>query len=662
MKNFINKKLWILLLFILQIFLFYSLFYRYLHRLPFIQSDEAEYVYQGFSVFNNLFLLHYTPRPIFSIFSIIIMKIFNLPYVYGLLLTLNTVIYHIILLCSLWYITRNLKLPKTIFLCTVSIIYSLHLFFELSTVIYGDVPVLSWIFLTTALLFSLFNRKYRKLKLLFIGIVLALGVQTKPIFLFASVILIFSFLLIYISGNLLAAPQTVFKRCSKIVTNSLIVFLGFLPVLYFVLPVNLMRLIRELNYNNEKMEYWMVYHGLFNTVLWFPMTVFILFSLFIATILTVSFLGKFILIIKEFIDKITSDFSAQTIKDYYLKLTQNRVSFLVLSFIIMFLYISFFVQTKDGRTFLFLFPIFALLSVIAMYSLINETRVFNISLRFKDVKKSQFFCTLFDNLLIAILICNIFCTAGWFYTKQNNPDYKNTHILNLISKIDDYNDKHEKFKNLIIFLPHNAIYNNTVFNTVSMFSSDLYGFLPDIRKKIKSKQFFTSANYYHGSTYCVGGIPERFFTANFVILVKNNYAGTFKGQAEIYNSVIAKKLSEQNPLFLEGLVPIYTTKNYSNEEIIVYKRAHTVKVESFAKIVDIFAQNDKYNMFNVPYMYQALLIKPDLKNLRDQMDKMSDIKFIKSVDYNYETSKNTGMIKRILADWRLKSRQNSGMR
>jgi|GEM_PF-3042716 len=666
MKFCTNKKFWIVTLFILQIVLFYSVFYQYLHKMPYIQSDEALYIYQSYRILHNLARIYVTQRPVFTIFAILIIKVLKLPFVYNLLLTLNTVIYHLIFLCSLWYITRNLKLNRAVFLCTTSIVYAMPVFFSLSTCILGDVPVFSWIFLTTALLMSLFNPKYRKSKLFILGVVLALGFQTKPIFLFASLILIYSLTFVYLSRKILVSNLSDKIPFKEFMTSLSAFIIGFLPTLYLVYPKNLVSLIHELNYNNEMMGYYTVYNWIFNNVLWFPLAVFLVINLFVALIITSGFFSKVIQIIKEFINKTSKDFSVQGMKDYYLKLTESRISFFVLSFAVMVMYASFCVKAKDPRVFFFLIPIYVFLSVIAINSLFKKRELFN-------------------NLLIGILIYNIFCTGFLLYNKQISlfnlafdiqqfkfincdfelqgmPNYKNTRVLDIVDKIDEYNNAHEKLKNITVFLPHNATYNKTVFNAVSMFSSNLYGFLPGITKKIKAKQGFESAMFYHGSSYIgdysAGGIPASFFTANFIVLVKNNYEGAYKGQVEIYNKVIAKKLSEQDPLFLEGLKPIYKTKNNNNEEIIVYKRFKTVQNQTFAKIVDAFTQYDKDNLFNVPFIYGALLVNPNLKNLREQMEKMSDPKFIKSVDYVYESQKNKGLTQYILSSWKSKCYYN----
>ena len=116
--------------------------------------------------------------------------------------------------------------------------------------------------------------------------------------------------------------------------------------------------------------------------------------------------------------------------------------------------------------------------------------------------------------------------------------------------------------------------------------------------------------------------------------------------------MITKKLSENDPVFMDGLMPIYKTKNKLGQEIVLYKRYRYPTASNFAKIVEYLAENDKNNLWNVPFLYVALDINPNLTELKKQLKTMSNKNFLDSVSYNYGDIRKKYITQQILQKYK----------
>jgi hypothetical protein len=200
-----------------------------------------------------------------------------------------------------------------------------------------------------------------------------------------------------------------------------------------------------------------------------------------------------------------------------------------------------------------------------------------------------------------------------------------------------------------VFIPHSSgKYNGSVFEDSRVISHESY-FQKDITSpNIEIPFKFISATFNYGGWGSEGGIPRSFFTSEYILLIKDNLIGHLSGNTEIYNKLIAEYLSLEKPEFIDGLVKIYESQNRLGDRVIVYKRRNLPSADNFVKIVQSLTVKDLNNFWNVPFIYAALQINPQLLDLKRQFQQMSEINFSKEVRYHYGSPEQESKIQTLL--------------
>ena len=647
LKEFIQSHFKKILYFFLgmQVVIFYILLFKCHLKTPLVQSDELIYLTNAkflYSYFKMAFL-HTSERPIFSWPVILMLKFFHLKFVYPLICSLNAIFYHIILISSIWWITKTLKIQNLVFLAVISTIYAIPLFFDMSYYFMGDVPVAAWIMLFTALLFSLKNPSHKVIKSTILGIITALGLQTKPIFIFYFGIIMASFL--FIEGIKLFFPENKPDK-SKIKNICIVVIffvISFLFTLPIVLPKNIIILITELAYNNEKMGYWKSFDGLLNGIFWLPNV--LLGDMYLLSLIILAIF--FILAVKNILS------SPSRLNKWKTLFLESKSSFLISGFIILILYVSFCVQAKGARVFFFIFPLFILLGGMAAdLCLKNKHKIcaplilvlvlFNFTntiLWFQPEFIRNFFIT---NYYTNLSSANILPKRPGAFDDKGYNDYG---LLDVLSFIDKNNQSQNS--PAVIFVTNKA-YNDPLLAAANFSSEMLFGIIPEIKHKITGRIAIAANSFQYGTFSEEGGVSRYFFSCKYIVLINNKLQGLFSGNTEIYNRLLTEKLSQKDPVFMDGLVSIYEKTNKFKDKIIIYERKNLPSPENYAKIMNYLAGKDPMNMWNVPFIYTALKIHPDFKNLEKQLDTMSEGNFISSVNYHYGTPNRENWVRSLL--------------
>jgi hypothetical protein len=632
-------------------------------EMPLVIWDEYAYYVDAKNVFlhfgwDALKSMQNSTRPVFAWFSIFLMKILSLGLNYQLLSLMNTVFYHSVLGISIYYILQATNCHLLTIIAAVSTLYSMPSFFKLSTTLLGDVPTASWVVLFSACLVAIQKPSKTFLKAFILGIVAALGFQTKPIFILYFILTTACFTLT--NFNFINCFDN--KKYQHIIYKILpplgIFIISFCSLLYFVYPLNLNKLIAELSYNNETLAYWVSAQGIFNSYLWFINVVFNEIAIIPALILSLSFLGGPINFMKNLPSLMNQQNFVKNILGKLQQTTQHKILFIWLSFITITLYVSFFVKSKDARASFLLFPIFIILS---FYAIDWISRL------------SKFNQKIYTFLILSILLFNLANTASWsakisswlplnlfntylnlekfqFYTNTavviNIDTYQNLGVEDVLKAIEKDCQPSCLTKPASVLIPHGSSrYNLNGFLSFSTVNQNIY---PDHQNKNEIFNF-TTALFNLGGWGLDGGIPKSFFTANYIILVKNNLVlGGLAGNTEVYNKALATELSATNQEFIDGLVAIHETRNRVGDTIIVYKREKLPSADNFVKIVQKLSLIDPNNLWNTPFIYAALQINPQLPELQQQFAKMSEV--IKSAKYHYGTAEQEAMIQSLITE------------
>lgn len=631
--------------------------------------DEFGYYQEAVKVFeNNGFeffkAMQNSNRPVFTWFNILIIQIASLGLNYRLLAFLNTISYQIILVAAFCYILKIVKIGNPLICIGISILYAMPVFFDISIGLLGDLACAAWVMLFSAFLVALSQPSLRIFKLISLGIVAALGFQTKPIFLLYLVTSLTCFILARMVDLIFLNREQKIKSIREFLTLSIFFIVPFAIVLYFIFPKNLLNLISDLAYNNETLGYWVANVGIFNSYLWLLTVIFDQINILAVLICTLLVIWYFLIKISRF--KNVNRKSHLEKQNIYIQLasqiqeiTNYPLFSIVISFIIIVLYVSLKVNFKDARTLLFLLPIAAILlcqiiSSVSKYSKLNY-RLVNI-------------------LMGTILVCNFFNALVWNPKLPENSqilfnsylDLRDLKIKQKNAFASSVNSFKETYQSLgigevietlekdcqpsclnqgnLVFIPHGTFrYNDTTFSSFNLINKYSIYTNNDSLKKLN----YISALFQYGGWGHDGGIPKTFFTANYIVFIKNYFQkGTLAGDTEIYNQSIHEYLSQGKSEFVDGLEKIYEKTNRIGDTIVIYKRNKKPTAENFVKIVKTLTARDKNNLWNVPFIYAALKIQPDLSDLSQQLEEMS--KIVPLVKYNYGNPQQAAEIREII--------------
>ena len=607
--------------------------------------QNATKLYQNFSTES----LQNTVRPVFSLFSVSILRFLSLPLNPRILIICNAIIFQSILLSSIIWITRLMKQNLLTAFLTASIIWAAPQFFELLSDLWGDIANAAWVFLYTALLIFIRVSEFSVVGSLFLGFVAALGFQMKPIFIFYFVI---STAVFYISSffnhrrNFLKLDFVL-----KIIASCGSALIAFCTTLNFIFPRKIMKLIDDLKYNNEILGYWQSKKGIYNTWLWFISVLGKNFTLPVLVLFLVATVGGVILAIHKLRQSVLNgkNFS-------WRNFSFNDYSQLTITFLVCLVYISFFVKTKDIRTIFFLFPLGILISVIFIDKLLYaQRRLFTVI-----AVILVFFHTLVilswssPNSILAFSNRYLDLTEKRLFTNSPNLKYFDTYQNLGIEQAIIYLEKQRINKEVLtVFLTHNSWrYNDSLFVSFYSLRKSIYPNSPSPDIGL----WFKSAPFNLGGWGNDGGIPMSFFTSKYVLTVPEHPYGAFNDRKiEIYNLLTKEALANQQDEFKSGLTKVYAQKNDFDETITIYRRDRLPSPTSFVKIVTQYVKADPNNLFNVPFIYAALQIDPTVKELKYQLEFMARPEFLDSVKYHFTDPTKEEKVKQLLKTYRQNS-------
>lgn len=631
---------------------------------PLVIYDQMTYYEDAVTFFHNKADFYGSTRPIFAWLAVILLRLTGSSINYQLLSLLNLMFYQGILILGVYLIYKYLKSHFLTTLGALSTIWSMPLFFGRSASLMGDVAVGSWVVIFAAGLVALQNPYHRWLPSTMLGIIAGLGVLTKPIF------FMYPITAIVCLGVIKLVEAIFFKRIqySVILKKTILICIPFSISTFItgklVFPEKLPLLVSDYLYNNEVLGYWQTQLGIFNTYLWFPTVVFSEIAIIPAFILSLVWLKPLIIIIKDLLSVKRFHDLIKVFKNYAVILAKYQFAFSVSAFLIIIVYLSLRVLTKEAGSTFFILPLF----IICSFYLVD---IFS--------KKSHLNLKIYVFLIISILISNLSNTLSWSsaldkatlrpvnqylnlpslsFTTQNpvilagkRETYQRLGISEILTFLNQdckelCVNKNNDQKFIPILVPHGAPYSFSVFQSASYANKDI---IKGDYESTKTPFQFLATHLNYGGWGAEGGIPKGLFKAPFIILVKNFVHGDLViGNSEIYNQTIAQQLSKENPIFMDGLESVFKTKNRIGDTIIVYKRKELPKADNFSRSVELLVEKDPNNLWNVPFIYAALKIHPQSTILQQQLAKMSDPNFIKQVKYEYGNPEQESLIQEIL--------------
>ncbi|MCS6959164.1 MAG: hypothetical protein RMK91_03865 [Pseudanabaenaceae cyanobacterium SKYGB_i_bin29] len=618
---------------------------------PVLLWDQFSYYQDAAQFYRNFSQesLQNAVRPVFSLFSVVILRLLALPLNSIILIITNALIYQGIFLASTLWLTKLLQHSWLTGIAIASIVWTTPQFLELSADLWGDIPTAAWVFLYTAVLVFTVSSEFSVVGGFFLGVVAAFGFQIKPIFIFYLVISTGTF---YISSFVYAWRKfSELDFVLKVLASCGSALLSFLTVLQFIFPKKLPKLIADLQYNNEVLGYWQGQQGIYNTWLWFINVLGKNFTIPVVVLLLGVTIGSVITTIIKLWQAIAKKDNNISI------LSGDGYSQLALTFLVCLVYISFFVRSKDIRTVFFLFPLFILLGTICLDKLLFSKR------------------RLFASIVLALVLLHTGFMISWsqphsvfaftrklffnlaqqaFYTNFGSPrpidTYEQIGVDRFIAFLENHRDKN---RNATVFVPHNSWrYNDALFSSFYHLQNSVYpnSSVPSVGI------WFRSAPANLGVAGIDGGIPKAFFSSDYVLTVPEHPYGAFKDpKAQIYNFFTQEALAQHKPEFMDGLTQIYSAKNSFDETIIIYRRDRLPSPTNFVKIVSQYVQADPNNLFNVPFICAALQIAPTATELRSQLQTMAQPEFLASVHYRFSDPKMEAKVRELLQNFPQKS-------
>lgn len=671
------KPIWLLqvgkTIFAIQflLFLFYLAAWSVTHETPVVYWDEFAYYLDAVKIFDSFNLdlpginsliesLQHPVRPVFSWLAVVLLKLTGGTFNYQLNVAINTILYQLILAFSVFYVLKWLGSSPITIITALSTIWAMPVFCELSLVLMGDVAVAAWIILFTAGILAVKNKSHRLLKTFLLGIIAALGLQTKPIFLMYFVAMIVCLATLKLAEIIFLEGGGYKVAIRQILPVATVLTVTFLSLGYLFYPRGLRGLISELAYNNETLGYWVSQTGIFNSFLWFPTVVFNEISIIPAFILSLTLLSSLIYLLKNNLIGVNKKYG-NSIKYLLVTICYSRSSLLFLTFVLLVFYASFLINFKDSRTLFFLLPIFIYLSFYFLERLSHNAN-----------PKTE---VIYKFLIISILLINLNNTIAWsnqlakisfpsvnkyldisnLRFDSENPllnynkfaTYEKLSILNVLEVIEkDCKPGCTEKNPTSVFIPHSSSrYNESVFESYRYLNHDFNKSFTLSDVDIPFKFFNQIFNY--GGWGADGGIPKKLFTAKYIVLVKNYFQGHLSGNAEVYNKLVAKKMSADSPEFIDGLSKLSEIPNQLGDNIIVYKRQKLPSANNFVKIVQTLSESDPNNLWNVPFIYAALEINSQISELWQQLEQMSKLNIAK-VKYHYGSHEQEAKTKALL--------------
>lgn len=645
------------------------LVYTFAHQIqvgtPVLLWDQSLYYGDAVNFYRKFSLEGFKEgiRPIFSFPNVLLFRGLGLALNPSLLILSNFLVYQGIFLASTLWLFRLLGSGAIAGLAVVSTIWAAPQTFELGADLWGDIPTTAWVFLYTALLVYWYISTYSIPGSLLLGVVGALGLQIKPIFLFYALIATAVFLVMAMLG----LRDRILARglLPKFVCSLMAGILGAGAIAFLVFPKNLPQMIRDLAYTNEVLGYWQVDEGIFNSWLWFVSVFGENFNILIlGLVLSVAVSGLAVVFqarrtMRKLPENPPSYFSKKLTGDHLGNLLESPILALGLTFGLLLLYASFAVKSKDFRSFHFLFALSVALGMIGIQ------RIFATKIR------------IFGLVAAVVILWNLLLTISWgiphptinwtssyFQLKQGRiftrrPDvhhfdtYQDLGIASTVEFLESLKRDRPESPELTVFLPHNSWrYNDAIFSAFSKFHAPI----EPLSSAPESHLRFSSATFNFGVGVIDGGIPHAFFTNQILLSVPEHKFSAFNDpKINAYCIFIAAALSKRQPEFLEGLTEVYSRKSKIGETVVLYRRDRLPSPDSFVKIVNYLIAADPNNLFNAPFIYAALQIAPNDPELKSQIKLMADKNFLKSVRYHFRDRQRQEQVEALLQNYETKS-------
>ena len=646
-----------------------------------VYFSDALHTFEGFGLeklsglIGLVEALQTAERPVFSWPAVVLLKLTGGILNYQLLVLVNTAFYHLIMALSIFSILKSGRCKPLTVPAAISCVWAMPLYFDFSVVLYGDIALAAWVMLYSAVLSTIQDPPYRSVKVFLAGIIAALGWQVKPLFIWYCGIVSGCFAFIRLVDVLWVRGAPIKGNFHKVSSLALSFAFTFSLVSYLMIPRTLRELVSKLYYANEatanitphahhtqsipQIEILDLFvsrlSGLIGYLLWFPRVVFSEISFPILCIFLIIFSTTLITIFLK-----TRKLSLRkSIK----RMCSNRLSFLFLTLIVAIIYMSFFVKTKIARTTLFLLPIFVILCLYLLDYMgrcsKNRQKTYKILVTLILLLNLNNTCSWSYGLSgISFQSLNQFLGLGGLRFSSKNAGVTNTVTYEKLGFIEVVELIEERCKpgctseeTAFVFVANDSyLYNPTSLQTFHNLDRDFSDHFTSSNLDVPLE--FKSAFRNYGSFDKGGGIGRRFFTANYVVVVKEKLTEFSYPGGGVYKKIFIQNLSSEKPEFLDGLVKIHEKVNQLGDPVVVYERQGLPSDMNFVKMVQTLAGNDPYNLWNVPFICAALNSNPNLSDLHRQLKSMSKILSSGGVRYRYGSPRQESNIKTFLKDYR----------
>jgi hypothetical protein len=630
---------------------------------PVLYWDTLGYYHDASTLFVNWNLpsIQRSWRPIFSWPGVLALRLVGQDSVTPhLLLVLNGALYVLVLLGSTYWLLRLLREPALAALAAWSTLLSMPLLLALATSLYGDLALAAWAVLTVAILTAFHMAPHRTWLAFLLGVVSAVGLQTKPMFLFLLVMGLASFGFLQMAALLVGrdsgAPAALLRERLQELGRAAVAFaVGFAPLAYLVLPRRLPALIRELAYANETLGYWQWQAGLFNGILWLPTVALGELALVPALVLGLAVGLRALVGLAAAMRALGAGDPILPVRGLIRRMVEHPGVVVVLVLVLTTLYLSAFVNHKDPRVTFFILPLGVVVGMSCLASLLRgwgpRCRWFLIGLMATQLAVTAAWA---DVAPPGLAVLRWYGDLTRFRVVVKRPEqttpisYRSIGAMEIVAALE--RDCSRRFRcgqsPSLVFVPHSSTtYNESIFDSVRLVRG------PVVRGRglPHSVLRFSTAVFHRGGFGQEGGIPRAFLTAHYVLLVEGNLRGHLSGRTEVYNRTVAEALTKGRPEFLDGLEAIYETRNALGDRLVVFARTALPSPASFAGIVTALAREDPDNLWNVSWLHAALQIEPEAPELRAQLARMGEPDFRRRASYRYGTPAQEARIEAILS-------------
>lgn len=582
--------------------------------LPILTPDSAEYFWNACLFYRDpgWESFWHTSRPLFSLPAILPLLLFELPISYPVVHILGGVFWTVVLVFGFRALGFALGMGRGAVLAALSLLFSGPYFYAFSTVLHADTALAA-----ASLLF--FHSVQRTLAAdsrgtfrwpVFCGLFFALGLLTKPVFLFVAAMVSLASVSVLVLRAVRAGefrPRLGFALRRGAVALLTGTFAGCL-----VVNRNLPQLIQDIHYVNERLGYWVSFEGLWNSLLWPAAVVLLEFPTLPLGILAGS--SACLLLATRFRSGQGPD----------LRAAPESLLALLMTCLLGFAYFMFAVQSKDFRLGFFLF-VFLLPAVFASVErVLARTWKQAAGPGFALMALLSTLATLSwtaDHPLARICRARFDAVGGEWQTSGpliRAVTMEDAGVAEALAHVRVYRPEGAS-----AFVPYSGyFFNATQVNGYQLINRSRLPIEITPNWVDSLSVFAEEAPYRYGGFGYPGGFPEHFLQAEFVLFSNANYQFHLAPGPSLYNHLILNRLAEGHPAFWDGLQLIAQFQNRLGHTLYVARRRSPPSPASFFTMIREAAALDGPNHWNIPLILSALHHQPD-PLLQEQLESLA---------------------------------------